>query len=114
MSAGGPYSLELRTGSGESRLINDLLVGDVWLCSGQSNMELPVSSTLNAQQEIKGSSNPSIRILGVVHAVNPAPLEQFASPVHWVQATPDIVRDFSAVCYYFARELQKSVSVPQG
>jgi sialate O-acetylesterase len=114
MPAGGPYSLSVRSQSGAGQTITDLLVGDVWLCSGQSNMELPVSGTLNAQQEIKGSANPSIRILGVVHAVNPAPLEQFASPVAWVEAAPDIIRDFSAVCYYFARELQKSVKVPQG
>jgi sialate O-acetylesterase len=114
MPAGGPYSLSVRTRSGADQTISDLLVGDVWLCSGQSNMELPVSSALNALNEIKESSNPSIRILNVPHAVSPTPLEQFASPVAWAKATPAAIRDFSAVCYYFARELQKSVSVPQG
>jgi sialate O-acetylesterase len=114
MTAGGPYSLSVRTHSGASQTISDLLVGDVWLCSGQSNMELPVSSTLNAQGEISGSANNLIRVLGVAHAFNPVPLEQFASPVAWVAAKPATIRDFSAVCYYFARELQKTVSVPLG
>jgi sialate O-acetylesterase len=114
MSAGGPYSLSVRTRSGAGQTISDLLVGDVWLCSGQSNMELPVSSTLNAQGEINGSTNDSIRVLGVAHASSPMPLEQFASPVAWVAAKPASIRDFSAVCYYFARELRKTVSVPLG
>jgi|HubBroStandDraft_1064217.scaffolds.fasta_scaffold00059_48 sialate O-acetylesterase len=114
MSAGGPYSLELRTGSGESRLISDLLVGDVWLCSGQSNMELPVSRTLNAEREIAKSANDRIRVLSVTHASSAVPLGHFADPVTWAAAAPATIRDFSAACYYFARELQKSVAVPMG
>src|SRR5580658_10344417 len=55
MPAGGPYTLEVRTRSGASQSVSDLLMGDVWLCSGQSNMELPVSRTLNAAREISGS-----------------------------------------------------------
>jgi sialate O-acetylesterase len=114
MSAGGPYALELRTGSGESLSISDLLVGDVWLCSGQSNMQLPVSRTLNAEREIAASANDRIRVLSVAHASSPVPLEYFADPVAWAAAAPASIRDFSAACYYFARELQKAVPVPMG
>ncbi len=112
--AGGPYSLSVRTQSGANQSISDLLVGDVWLCSGQSNMELPVSRSLDAEREINGSANDRIRVLTVQHASSPAPLQHFASPVAWLAAQPSTIRDFSAACYYFARELQKSVSVPLG
>ncbi len=114
MSAGGPYSLRVRTRSGANQSISDLLVGDVWLCSGQSNMELPVLRTLNAEREIAGSANDRIRVLTVAHANNPVPLEHFMEPVAWTAAAPATIRDFSAACYYFARELQKSVPVPLG
>lgn len=114
MPAGGPYSLTVHTQSGAGQSAADVLVGDVWLCSGQSNMELPVSATLNASREIAGSANDSIRVLAVAHAASPAPLGQFSSPVAWSAAAPASIRDFSAACYYFARELQKSVHVPMG
>jgi sialate O-acetylesterase len=114
MAAGGPHVLSARTGSGASQSISDLLVGDVWLCSGQSNMELPVSRTLNSEREIAGSANDRIRVLSVAHSISPVPLEHFQGPVAWAPATPATIRDFSAACYYFARELQKSVPVPLG
>jgi sialate O-acetylesterase len=114
MPAGGPYSLSVRAQSGGSRSVADLLIGDVWLCSGQSNMEFPLSSSLNASREIKGSGNNLIRVLTVARASNPTPLDHFTSPVAWQAAEAEAIKDFSAVCYYFARELQKSVSVPLG
>ena len=114
MPAGGPYSLQASAQSGASQLVSDVLVGDVWLCSGQSNMELPVSGSLNAAQEIAGSAHPLIRVLTVSHASSPVPLDHFSAPVAWHTAEPAVIRDFSAACYYFARELQKSVSVPMG
>jgi sialate O-acetylesterase len=114
MSAGGPYSLNVHSQSGAGQSASDVLVGDVWLCSGQSNMELPVSRTLNAAREISGSANNLIRVLTVAHASSPAPLEEFQSPVEWKAAEPASIADFSAVCYYFARDLQKSAPVPIG
>jgi sialate O-acetylesterase len=114
MAAGGPYSLSARAQSGAARTIADVLVGDVWLCSGQSNMELPVSSTLNADHEIAGSTNNLIRVLTVAHASSPTALKDFAAPVTWAAAEPSAIRGFSAACYYFARELQKTVAVPMG
>jgi sialate O-acetylesterase len=114
MPAGGPYRLTARVHGGAERSIADILVGDVWLCSGQSNMELPVANSSNAAREIAASANDRIRILGVTHATHPMPLEHFPNAVAWAAAGPDTIRDFSAACYYFARELQKSVQVPMG
>jgi sialate O-acetylesterase len=114
MPAGGPFTLSVRTQSGAAQSVSDLLVGDVWLCSGQSNMEFAVSNSLNAAREISGSADNAIRVLSVAHATSPAPLEHFAAPVAWRAAEPGSIRDFSAVCYYFARELRKSVPVPMG
>jgi sialate O-acetylesterase len=114
MAAGGPYSLNVRTRSGASQAVSDVLVGDVWLCSGQSNMELPVSATLNASREIAGATNNLIRVLTVAHANSPTARKDFAAPVAWAAAEPGVIRDFSAACYYFARELQKTIAVPMG
>jgi sialate O-acetylesterase len=114
MRAGGPYVLTVHTASGASHSISDILVGDVFLCSGQSNMELPVTRSLNAAREIAASKNDRIRVLSVAHTTSPKPLAHFQTPVAWAAAGPESIGDFSAACYYFARELQKSVSVPLG
>jgi sialate O-acetylesterase len=114
MPAGGPYSLTVRTQKGASQTIADLLVGDVFLCSGQSNMEFPVRNSLNAAREVAGSGNDSIRLLSVTHAGSPTALGHFLNPVAWSAAAPASVPEFSAACLYFARELRKSVAVPIG
>jgi sialate O-acetylesterase len=114
MPAGGPYRLAVESRGGKRQSVDDILVGDVWLCSGQSNMEFPVQNSLNAAREIAASANDQIRMLSVAHSANPTPLEHFDSPVAWVAAAPATVREFSAACYYFARDLQKSVHVPLG
>jgi sialate O-acetylesterase len=114
MEAGGPHTLTVTSSSGRAATVTDILVGDVWLCSGQSNMELPVSRTLDAEDEIRRAANDSIRLLTVAHADSPALLEELRSPVAWRKAAPETVRSFSATCYYFARELQKTVKVPMG
>ena len=114
MPAGGPYELTVRARSGAEQSIGDVLVGDVWLCSGQSNMELPVAKSADAAREIAASANDQIRVLTVAHSASPTPLEHFQGPVSWAAAAPDTIRDFSAACFYFARDLQKSVHVPMG
>ena len=112
--AGGPYSLTVRARSGASHVLMDVLVGDVYLCSGQSNMEFPVANTLDAAREIADSANASIRLLTVPRTTSPTPSAHFQTPVTWAAAGPETVRDFSAACFYFARELQKTVTVPLG
>jgi sialate O-acetylesterase len=113
VAAGGPLALTASTGS-RSQTANDVLVGDVWLCSGQSNMEFAVRSTHDAYNEAALSANARIRSLTVPRASSARPLEHFDTPLEWKVAAPGNTEHFSAVCYYFVRELQKTVDVPQG
>ena len=113
LPAGGPHALVAISGDAR-QVASDVLVGDVWLCSGQSNMELPVSRTLNAPTEIASADNPRIRMLKVGQQESAVPRHSFDMPVQWRPATSANVPGFSAACYYFARELQKDVDVPMG
>jgi sialate O-acetylesterase len=114
MSAGGPFVLTAQGESGARQSANDVLIGDVFLCSGQSNMELPVERTGDARNEIAGSANSTIRMLTIVHASSPTPLASLGKPVSWELAAPATVPDWSAACFYFARELQKTIHVSIG
>src|SRR5262249_9049070 len=80
MKPGAPFELDVNSDTGESQKIHDVLVGDVWLCSGQSNMQLPVRQTLNSWTEISSASNDSIRMLTVDDATSLTPSTLFASP----------------------------------
>lgn len=111
--AGGPLTLTAHAGT-RTQVANDVLVGDVWLCSGQSNMEFAVRSGHDADNEDALSSNARIRSVTVPRGSSAAPLENFAAPLEWKLAAPGNTRHFSAVCYFFVRELQKTVDVPQG
>ena len=113
LAAGGPYELAIRAGDA-IQVVRDVLMGDVWLCSGQSNMELPVRRTLDADSEIASATQPKIRLFTVPKAAAVSPQSDFPASVAWHTAAPDTVRDFSAACFYFARELQKTVDVPMG
>ena len=111
--AGGPHDMTVRAGQA-TRNVHDVQMGDVWLCSGQSNMELPVWRALDADSEIASATHPTIRLLTVPKAAAVTPQSTFPAPTAWRPASPAAVRDFSAACYYFARELQKTVNVPMG
>lgn len=113
LPAGGPHVLSASDGS-RTQAINDVLVGDVWLCSGQSNMEFPVRGTHDAYNEAALSANARIRSVTVPRGSSAQALEGFDAPLEWKLAAPGNTEHFSAVCYYFVRELQKSIDVPQG
>ncbi|WP_428999574.1 sialate O-acetylesterase [Stenotrophomonas maltophilia] len=113
VAAGGPHTLEVSAGTRRER-VRDVLVGDVWLCSGQSNMELPVWRSLNAASEIAAATMPRIRLFTVPQHAAVQARESFNGSTAWTLATPDTVRDFSATCFYFARELKRTVDVPMG
>ena len=102
--AGGPYTLEVTTRSGRRQQATDVLIGDVWLCSGQSNMEYPVSGVLGAAGEIGKANDPELRLMTVEKKTSLVPERQFPAPVAWQRTTPDTVRDFSAACYFMARD----------
>ena len=112
--AGGPHTMVI-TGAA-SRTLANVLVGDVWLCSGQSNMQMAVSGVLNAAQEIADAANyPSIRLFTVpAFKGSPTPDQLFQSATAWVPTDSNSVQWFSATCYFFARELYQASSVPQG
>jgi len=113
LPAGGPHTLTARTAN---RMTNahDVLVGDVWLCSGQSNMEFSVRGALNSRAEIAASANDGIRQVRIPHASSTTPRDGFDAPLEWKVAGPDTTADFSAVCYFYARDLAQSTQAPQG
>jgi len=114
MSAGGPLVLAALGSSGSQQSVSDILLGDVFLCSGQSNMELDLSRVGDSRAEISNSANSSIRMLSVAHDDSPTPLPAFRHPVAWQIAAPDTVAAWSAACFFFARELQRTTRVPVG
>jgi len=114
LPAGGPHVLTARTRGGTIQTVGDVQMGDVWLCSGQSNMALPVSRSLNSRAEIANSASDLIRAVSIPLVSSPTPLDGFASPLEWKVAGPAETGNFYAACYYFARELQKTVRVPMG
>jgi sialate O-acetylesterase len=114
MAAGGPYRLEA-TGTGGTRAAaDDVLIGDVWLCSGQSNMELPLSRALNSEAEISGAGDAQLRVLTVPKKTAAEPAARFGGEIAWAPATAQSVPGFSAACYFMARELRESQRVPIG
>lgn len=96
MGAGGPFTLTARAGS-KTQTANDVLIGDVWLCSGQSNMEWPVRMTLDAGSEVALSANDRIRHVTITRANSAAPRADFDAPLAWKIAGPGTTGDFSAV-----------------
>jgi len=112
MPAGGPYRLTATSPSGRATA-NDMLVGDVWLCSGQSNMELQVSRALNSYNDAQSANDPQLRILTVPRRTSGRPQSAIAG-LAWQAVTPATVGEFSAACYYMARDLRASQNVPIG
>jgi sialate O-acetylesterase len=112
---GGPYTLDV---DGPQHVhLDDILVGDVWLCCGQSNMEMGISGVNNAQQEIAGANKPSIRLFMVAKNPSPTPVQLVTG--EWATCTPESVASggwggFSAVGYFFGRELNDQLHVPIG
>jgi sialate O-acetylesterase len=111
--AGGPYTLTV-TSEGQTVSRADILVGDVYLCSGQSNMEFAVRASTNAMGATYGARNDSIRYLNVQKNSAATPQDELKGPVEWTLLTPETVGDASAVCYYMARSLQASYKIPVG
>jgi len=109
-SAGGPHTVTLRARN--TITINDVLIGEVWVASGQSNMEWPLRATDNAEQAIAEANHPDIRLFQVPNTFSLHP--RFDSGGSWQACTPESTTNFSAVAYYFARELHRELGVPIG
>ncbi|WP_207423583.1 sialate O-acetylesterase [Desertivirga brevis] len=110
-AAGGPFKLHVKGKNAIS--LNDVLVGEVWLCSGQSNMEWSVRGSKDAEKEIREGKYPLIRHFKVPNTTAKDPQNDIRGG-SWVAASPNTVGDFTAVGYFFARELYKELQVPIG
>ncbi len=112
--AGGPYKLVV---SGvETKTINNVMVGEVWLCSGQSNMDMPVAGGLkvkNYKEEITKANYHNIRLFKVENRMANTPKESFNSD-GWKECSPETIPGFSATAYFFARSLQAEIKIPIG
>src|SRR5579884_593001 len=109
--AGGPFELTARAAN--SITISDVLVGDVWVASGQSNMEFPLKNAVNGGAEVAAATHPRIRLFLVKRRSELYPATDVeANP--WAQCTPDSAADFSAVAYFFARQIEDTQHVPIG
>ena len=105
MKAGGPYTLSAHSG-GEALAANDVLVGDVFMCSGQSNMEWPVGASVNGKDEVAHSADTGIRLLTIPQYASPIQVARLPEPAQWKLAGPDSTGDFSAVCFFMAQGLR--------
>jgi sialate O-acetylesterase len=105
---------ELVIAAAEKVTIKNVIVGEVWLCSGQSNMEWPLAETENASAEIAAASFPKLRHFTVARKVSNEPLPFTGHSGAWVVATPETAARFTAVGYYFGREIHQKTGKPVG
>lgn len=113
--AGGPYDITLS--DGEKTKLSNVLIGEVWICSGQSNMEMPMKGfknqpVENAVEDILHSADKELRLFTVKRNSRFTPVDTVSGK--WNEANPASVREFSATAYYFGRELRRMLDVPVG
>ena len=110
IASGGPH--ELTISGPASRTISDVLVGDVWICSGQSNMEFPLNAVDHGGEEVAAANHPNIRLFYVPKRISTQP-EPLVS-ANWQACTPQSAASFSAVGYFFGRHLHQEAGIPIG
>jgi sialate O-acetylesterase len=113
---GGPFTIEIS--DGKKTILENVMVGEVWLCSGQSNMEMPLGGwgkIANSEQEINSANYPDIRLLQVSKTLSTKPLTDLeVTNGGWVACSPKTVEEFSSVAYFFGRDLYKMMKIPIG
>ncbi len=107
---GGPYQMTFRGKNAVT--VKNILVGEVWVCSGQSNMQWTVQNSADAEQEIAAARYPKIRLFSVARKVADTP--QSDCEGRWVECSPETIPGFSAVAYFFGRGLHKDLDIPVG
>ncbi|MFW5839743.1 MAG: sialate O-acetylesterase [Planctomycetota bacterium] len=110
LPAGGPHLLSV-TGTGH-QLREDIWIGEVWVCSGQSNMDWPLAKAHNGKQEVEAAERPKLRLLKIPRRT--ARTTQWDIDASWQVCTPETAGGFSAVGYFFGRQLQDHLDVPIG
>lgn len=125
MEAGGPFQLVIE-GEGEKIVIKDVLIGEVWLCSGQSNMQFPLERSARAEEELKRGNAPQVRLFSMTrgHSLGPSAFSReemdqmeknaFMVTIPWQLCVPESAAKFSAVAYHFGQLLADSLKVPIG
>ena len=111
LPAGGPFVLEVR--GTKAIVIRDVMIGEVWVASGQSNMTYALSSAVGAVQEIPKANDSSLRFFTVPHKIALEP-QADTLPAAWEMCSSETVKSFSAVGYFFARDLRRALGVPVG
>ncbi len=107
---GGPYEISIR--GSETKTLSDVLSGEVWLASGQSNMGWPISRTTDAETTIAAANDPKLRFFKVPPVSIDSP--QKTVDAHWEPVTPEVAPDLSGVAYFFAKRLRQELDVPVG
>lgn len=114
--SGGPYTIVLDDGHGE-KVLQNILIGEVWLCSGQSNMEFPVrgdwARVADADRVVADMGRPALRLLQIKNTTSLTPLDDASVEYGWVESSP-AAESFSAIGYLYGRMLQDSLEVPVG
>jgi sialate O-acetylesterase len=111
MAYGGPYTMTI---SGKNQVqLSNIMIGEVWVCSGQSNMEFPLSGVINAKEEIANANFPKIRLFTVSRNVAQKPVANLENG-EWFECSASTVADFSAVGYFFGRKIHQDLNVAVG
>ena len=108
---------ELKVKGKNEITFKDVLVGEVWICSGQSNMGMTVNRSLDAEKEMAAANDPQLRVFHVQNTVADEPQKDVlkkAADTAWLETTPQNVGNFTAAGYFFGRELRKQLNVPIG
>ena len=113
---GGPYNIEIT--DGKKLKLENVMIGEVWLCSGQSNMEMPLAGwgkIMNYEQEITAANYPNIRLFTVQRNISNQPLtDMISNSGGWLTCSPQTVADFSAVAYFLGKNLYENLNIPIG
>jgi sialate O-acetylesterase len=113
--AGGPYNITFD--DGEKTILKEVLIGEVWVCSGQSNMEMPLKGwgkINDFKKEIAAANYPNIRLIKVGKTTSTQPLAEAVFSEGWQPCSPATIAEFSAVAYFFARNIQQHHNIPIG
>ena len=111
--AGGPYNLTVKGKKNQLQFAN-ILIGDIWLCGGQSNMEWYLENADDGEAEVNAANYPEIRLFDVPHLMSNTPKDDIEADVAWVPCTPETAKQFSAIGYFFGRAIHREAGIPIG